>query len=246
MSACRLDPAGTGRVAAVVDGRSFRLDDGREIRLAGIEVPFLPRAGGSDSQAGPAQASRAALEALIGGQAVELRQSEAAIDRYGRHIAHAVLGSEGARSAAHEMLARGFAQVGTRVGERACAEELWARERLARAGRLGLWSGPFYAVLAAQSLAELKVDAGQFAIAEGRVWSVRESGATIYMNFGGRWSEALTVTISKRNERTFVAAGLDPKGLKSRRVRVRGFVEARGGTRIEAVRPEQIEIVEPN
>jgi len=30
------------------------------------------------------------------------------------------------------------------------------------------------------------------------VLSVRESGGTIYMNFGRRWSQALTVTILKR------------------------------------------------
>ena len=36
---CAFEPQGEGRVAAVVDGRSFRLDDGREVRLAGISGP---------------------------------------------------------------------------------------------------------------------------------------------------------------------------------------------------------------
>jgi hypothetical protein len=66
------------------------------------------------------------------------------------------------------------------------------------------------------------------------------------MNFGRRWSQALTVTISKRNERTFAAAGLDLRRLENRRVRVRGWVEERSGPRIEATRPEQIEIAERN
>ena len=34
---CSFEPQGEGRVAAVIDARSFRLQDGREIRLAGIE-----------------------------------------------------------------------------------------------------------------------------------------------------------------------------------------------------------------
>jgi hypothetical protein len=34
---CSFEPQGEGRVAAVVDPRSFRLQDGREVRLAGIE-----------------------------------------------------------------------------------------------------------------------------------------------------------------------------------------------------------------
>src|SRR3979490_816323 len=34
---CAFEPQGEGRVAAVIDARTFRLEDGREIRLAGIE-----------------------------------------------------------------------------------------------------------------------------------------------------------------------------------------------------------------
>ena len=64
------------------------------------------------------------------------------------------------------------------------------------------------------------------------------------MNFGRRWSEALTVTILKRNERNFVASGLDLHRLVNLRVRVRGFIEERNGPRIEATRPEQIELAE--
>jgi hypothetical protein len=63
------------------------------------------------------------------------------------------------------------------------------------------------------------------------------------VNFGQRWSEDFTVTVSKRNERNFTAAGLDLKGLVGRHIQVRGWIEARAGgyPRIEAVRPEQIE-----
>ena len=42
----------------------------------------------------------------------------------------------------------------------------------------------------------------------------------------------------------FSSAGLAPKALESRRVRVRGWVEERNGPRIEATSPEQIEIAE--
>jgi hypothetical protein len=85
---------------------------------------------------------------------------------------------------------------------------------------------------------------GHFALVEGKVSSVRASGATIYVNFGRRWSQDFTVTIAKRNERSFAAAGLDPRSLAGRRLRVRGWVEERGGPWIEAIRPEQIELSE--
>jgi hypothetical protein len=100
--------------------------------------------------------------------------------------------------------------------------------------------------MGAEGGAALLAERGQFTLVEGKVLSVRESGGTIYMNFGRRWSEALTVTIPKRQERTFLAAGIAPKQLENRRVRVRGWIEERNGPRIEALRPDQIEIAERN
>jgi len=120
------------------------------------------------------------------------------------------------------------------------------RERAARQAKLGLWGEPYYVIVSAESGAELVAESGRFTLAEGKVWSVRESGGTIYVNFGRQWSQALTVTILKRNERMFAAAGLEPKRLENRSVRVRGWVEERNGPRIEVTRPEQIEIAGRN
>ncbi len=85
---------------------------------------------------------------------------------------------------------------------------------------------------------------GRFAVVEGKVASARESGGMISMNFGRRWSQALTVTILKRRERSFAADGLQPDRLADRKPAVRGHVEERPGPRIEATRPAQIEIAE--
>jgi endonuclease YncB( thermonuclease family) len=243
---CRFEPAGTGKVRAITDGRSFTLEDGREIRLAGIEVPLLPGPGDLGTGAKAGLAARAALESIIAGQNVELRQNDVA-DRYGRMPALVYVTQGGLlESVAHELLAKGFARVSAHVGERPCADELLARERAARQAKLGLWGEPYYVIVAAESGAELVAERGHFMLAEGKVWSVRESGGTIYVNFGRQWSQALTVTILKRNERMFAAAGIEPKRLENRRVRVRGWVEERNGPRIEATRPEQIEIAERN
>jgi endonuclease YncB( thermonuclease family) len=246
-SACLFELAGTGKVRAIADGRSFALADGREVRLAGIEVPLPPRSDESDARAAAGLAARAALASMLGDAEVELRPSAAAPDRYGRMLAFVHFTRDGAlRSAAHDMLAQGFARVSAHVGDRACATELWGQERAARHAKLGLWSEPYYAILGADSAAEFVAERGHFALAEGKIWSVRESGGTIYLNFGQRWTQALTVTISKRHERSFVAAGIVPKMLENRRVRVRGWVEERNGPRIEADHPEQIELAERN
>jgi endonuclease YncB( thermonuclease family) len=245
--ACQFAVVGSGKVSAVIDGRSFALDDGREIRLAAIEVPPMPAAGETGPRAAAGLAARAALQALLAGQVVELRQRGPAIDRYGRIVAHVtVAGDDPARSAAHAMLANGRARIAAEVGDGACAAELRAPERTARAAKLGLWGEPFYAILGAESWAELLAERGRFTVVEGQVLSVRESGGTIYLNFGRRWSQALTVTVLKRHERAFTTAGLQPKTLEHRRLRVRGWVEERNGPRIVASRPEQIEIADPN
>jgi len=148
------------------------------------------------------------------------------------------------RSVQGELVARGFARVGDWIGTRECATELLARERAARKAKLGLWAVSYYDSLDTDNPADVLAKRGRFALVEGKVVSVRESGATIYVNFGRRWTEDFTVTILKRNERSFAAAGLEPKRLAGRRVRVRGWIEQRGGPWIEATRPEQIELID--
>lgn len=96
----------------------------------------------------------------------------------------------------------------------------------------------------AENLTRLAAESGQFTLVEGKVLSVRESGATIYVNFGRRWTRDFTVIILKRQQRTFSAAGIEPKQLQGRRIRVRGWIEQRGGPVIMAEAPEQIELIE--
>jgi endonuclease YncB( thermonuclease family) len=236
---CGTDAIEHGRVARVVDGRSFVMEDGREIRLASLEVPFVTESAGI--------ASRTALATLVHGETLTLRPAAADADRYGRTAAYAYTTDERrTRSVAHMLLAWGHARVGTQIGDRACAAELLSQERVARAARLGLWGHPDYAIINAGDLTGLTNRQGRFVVAEGKVASVRESGGTIYANFGRRWSQALSVTILKRDERIFTGAGLGPKSFENRQLRVRGWVEVRNGPRIEVSRPEQIEMIERN
>ncbi len=143
-----------------------------------------------------------------------------------------------------ELIAAGYARVGDQIGSRDCALGLLGREQAARQARLGLWANSYYDVLNAETPADVLARRGRFALVEGKVVSVRESGSTIYVS-GGIGPRGICVTIRKRNERNFAAAGLDLKGLVGRRIRVRGFVEAGGATedspRIEATHAEQIE-----
>lgn len=240
---CPREIIGEGIVKSVPDGQSLVLEDGREIRLAGIETPLSPRA--TDPAAGVALASRGALEELAAGAPVVLRKLGEPHDRYGRIEAHVFVTRNGTEvSVQQELLAKGHARVSARLPERSCAAAFLALERKARIAKLGLWGQSYYDVRSADGTAELLSRRGQFALVEGKVVSVRESGGTIYVNFGRRWSEDFTVTILKRNERTFTDFGIEPKKLQGRHVLVRGWIEQRGGPLIEATRPEQIEIAD--
>jgi endonuclease YncB( thermonuclease family) len=238
-SSCKLETFASGSAQSASDGRTFALDDGGTVRLAAVEVPLdnPPSAAGA--------AAKAALDKLLTGNKVVLKGQGAASDRYGHLIAHVFVTRDGAEHwIQQEMIAAGQARLGARVGDRGCIEALRAAERGARQARLGLWADPYYALRQADNAAELLGARGRFTVVEGKVWSVREAGATIYVNFGRVWSRNLTVTILKRNERSFIAAGIEPKKLQNRRVRVRGWIEERAGPRLEAARAEQIEIVD--
>lgn len=224
---CALPVEGSGTVATVRDGRTLTLADGRELRLAGIEIAGR----GGD-----------ALRSLAEGQVLRLR-AEPGTDRYGRLAAYASLPGAG-QTLQEVLLTQGEALVSARIGGQACAEALFAAEKTARIAKRGLWADPNFAPLSSENLPGLNAARGRFALVEGRVLSVRESGATIYMNFGRRWTRDFTVTLLKRQQRTFAAAGLDVKQLEGRSIRVRGVIERRGGPIIDAAAPEQIELVD--
>lgn len=224
---CKLTAIGTAKVTAVRDGRTLLLEDGRELRLAAIET--------SDS-------GHDALQALAAGQILRLEKLGQDHDRYGRLVAVAYAG-EARQSLQQALLEQGQARVSARIGDKTCADALLATERAAREARRGLWTDPNFAPLRAENLTRLEAERGHFALVEGKVLSVRESGATIYVNFGRRWTRDFTVTILKRQQRNFAAGGIEPKKLEGRNVRVRGWLERRGGPIIQADAPEQIEVV---
>ncbi|MEA2981241.1 MAG: hypothetical protein QOF09_3064 [Alphaproteobacteria bacterium] len=238
-SSCKAATVGAGQVRTVLDGRTVRLSDGRVVRLAGIEVSQPDEADSSANNA------RLALEHLVFNREITLMRLGPETDRYGRVVALVALQPDSSGQAVqHELLAQGHARVAANIGDFACAANLLAAERAARAAGLGLWANPYYVMRNAEDPVGILAVRGHFAVVEGKVLSVRESGGTVYINFGRRWSDDFTVTVAKRNERSFMAAGLPLKKLTGQHVRVRGLVEERGGPWIEAAVPSQIEIAE--
>jgi endonuclease YncB( thermonuclease family) len=226
---CAFEPQGEGRVAAVIDARSLRLDDGREVRLAGIER------GGAGAE------SKAALSAILGGREVVLHGDDDAPDRYGRQPAFVF--TAGAEAPVQvELLRRGAALNSADVADRNCAAALAAAEAVARQAKIGIWSDPA-AIKNAESPGDILAGMGHFTVVEGRILSVRQAAGTTYLNFGRNWTQGFAATISRRIMPAFEAAGLGPKSLENRQIRVRGYVSSRGGPRIELLRVGQIEVL---
>ena len=229
---CSGESLGEGRAAAVIDGRTFRLQDGREVRLAGVEdsVSGLP--------AKPDQ--RAALDDLVTGRDLILHGPREA-DRYGRVVAFVRIRGQDP-TVQSRLIGDGHLLVTATVDDPDCLAHLRPREARARAAKRGIWAEPA-ALKNTEMPGDILAVVGQFVVAEGRVQSVREAGATLYINFGRRWTQDFAVTVSRRNVAAFEAAGVPLKSLERRRVRVRGWVEHRGGPRMHASSAGQIELV---
>ncbi|WP_439402042.1 thermonuclease family protein [Bradyrhizobium sp. DASA03068] len=226
---CQFESQGEGRVAGIVDARSMRLDDGREIRLSGIA---------------PTATTKQALTSLLAGRDVMLRSADDTPDRYGRQSALVFIG-ESDISVQAMLLARGEAVVSAEIVDKDCAAALMASEAAARRQKMGSWADPS-AIKNAESPDDILAEIGRFAVIEGKVLSVRQAGATTYLNFGRNWTRGFAVTISKRTLAAFENAGMALKSLENRRIRVRGWVEGTTGPRIDVRLLGQVELLGAN
>lgn len=226
---CQFEAQGEGRVAGIVDARSVRLDDGREIRLTGIEATST---------------TKQALTSLLVGRDVTLRSTDDTPDRYGRQGALVFIG-ESDTSVQAVLLAQGDAVVSAEIADKACATALISSEAEARRQKKGSWADPS-AIKNAESPDDILAGIGRFMVVEGKVLSVRQAGAMTYLNFGRSWTRGFAATISKRNLPAFESAGMPLKSLENKRIRIRGWVEGTTGPRIDVVRVGQVELLGAN
>lgn len=230
VAGCELPRLGAGRVAAIIDATSVRLSDGREVKLAGLATLPPPRA-----------ARETALAQLLLDQEVELRGASDAPDRHGRQ--RALLYRAGDDVPVQVALLRqGEAVAAGDLDDPPCRNALQQAEQQAREAGRGMWRDGT-AIKNPENTGEIMSRVGQFTVVEGRVNSVRSSGATTYVNFGRRWTRDFAVTVAKQQVRALETAGLTLKALERRRVRVRGFVGKRLGPHIEIRHMGQIELI---
>jgi micrococcal nuclease len=234
-----LESGGDATVIEIVDGDTLRLDTGKEVRLVGLQAPKLPL-GRANFKAWPlGEEAKSALTRMTSGKRLRLSYGGRKSDRYGRLLAHLHDG-EG-NWIQGEMLRLGWARVYSFPDNRRLVREMLALERQARLLKRGIWGHPYYRI---RQAGELRGDIDTFQVIEGRVRDVATVRGRTYLNFGADWRSDFTVTVAPRDRRRFAKGPVLLADMKSRLVRVRGWLGWRNGPMIEATHPEQIEVLE--
>lgn len=204
--------AQTVRVERVVDGDTLRLENGRRIRLIGVNAPELGRQGGSGEPF--AQAARRFVTEWVeeSGGVLRLLPGVERRDAHGRELAH--LYDRQGRNLAALLLAEGLAfQVAVAPNLRLvdCHRRV---EAGARRERRGLWRPDPH-------LAPGQLTGPGFALVRGTVRRFER-------NRGGVWLELegdLALRIAPQHQAAFAA--LDLPALVGRTVEARGWVVER-------------------
>ena len=241
---CSFSTFMTRTATAVTGPRSLRLDDGTEVVVAGILPPSkLDHPSVSETWALPARTAKALSEATIG-RTIELSGNERARDRYGRRIAQIRVLSGQHQLWLQAYLARtGAARVLIKGTDDICkANALLRHEQAARGRSAGLWADAAYAIRKASKPWELLRYRSTLQIVEGRVWNVSRVRSRIYINFGKNWRRDFTIGIRRKVGKKLRVSGLTLEQLKGRNIRVRGWIQRRGGPYVQLHRAAQISL----
>lgn len=208
---------GRGVVRQVFDGDTLELNDGRRVRLLGIDTPEL---GYDDRPSEPfAERARAFLESLAGpGTRVNLRFDAEGRDRFGRLLAHIFL--QGPVNVQAKLLSAGLATTLVVPPNEWNYECYAALEDAARTAGLGIWKLDRFQPVSANELSDY---ARGFRIVTGKVQRIGEGRKNLWLNIAPR----VAVRIPKHDLIHFEGTAL--YALVGRPVEVRGYLKRRRG-----------------
>lgn len=244
-AACDREPGPVRAVARIIDGETIALDDGREVRLVGALAPRAMDVGAAPGSWPYEQQTIAALTALLAGESVALGYSGRRSDRYGRLLAHVLLDKGGERVWVEErLILQGLARALGSADNPHCLAPLLAAEARARSLRIGIWGSAAYRIRRAGRRSGLGRDRGTFQIIEGSVHRVIDGRETVTIYVGSGPGDDLALRI-RRGLLPHVLPGVERvRELKSRLVRMRGWIEGERTPRIEVAHAGQIELIE--
>jgi micrococcal nuclease len=215
------------RVIHVYDGDTVKLEDGRRLRIIGINTP---ETGHHDQATQPyASEAKALLQMLLDthNRTLHLQAGKQQRDHYGRLLAHAFL--EGGDNIAVRLLLQGLATtlvVPPNTWGQSCYQQ---QEDMARVDARGLWGLDTYR---AQEGRSLPLDSRGFRIIRGTVEEVRQSRHQVWLDLQG----PLAIHISRKDLVNFEPGYLET--LAGSRVEARGWIKAgQGGLQMKVQHP---------
>ena len=217
----------------VFDGDTLKLEDGRRVRLIGINTPELNQKGAAPSPF--AIEARDTLQGLLdsGRHTLLLQYGAERRDHYGRLLAHAFL--ENGDNIAVHLLQQGLATtlvVPPNTWARDCYQD---HEDRARSAGIGLWG---LAAYRAGNARTLPPETRGFRIVRGRVSEIRESRHNIWVDIDG----PLVVRVSRKDLVHFEPDYLEQ--LVGHEVEIRGWIKQdRDGLRLTARHPAAINVI---
>ena len=205
------------RVKKVIDGDTIIINDGRKVRLIGINTPEIGR-DGEASEPFAVQALQKLNNLLGTDTEIGLSYDRQKKDKYKRLLAH--IAFPDGRNAASELLNLGLA-VSIVVPPNDSYLECYRKvEQQARSKQRGLWMLPENSIIAAEKLSSR---AQGYRFVRGTIKRYKTSKKSIYLELG----KTLSIRISKRDLKQF--KGLNLKSLKDSRVEVRGWINTYQG-----------------
>lgn len=249
-----LKHTGSGRIDKIIDNETILLQDGKIIRLLGLEWPFTPGESAEDMPGTSEQALERLKTLLPSGTEVILYQTRnknvGRTNRMGHTLAHIVNKKTGEWINA-DLIKEGYAYALTDSSNPEMAAQLYKAEDAARKNGKPLWSGPFGLLKAESgevngdtSFLQALAAGGSFRVVEGTVNRAALSRNDLYLNLGSDRDKDFTVKIGPATRKALSHRGIEPMGLAGKKIRVRGWIRQWNGPFLELETPERLEIVE--
>lgn len=220
-------------VARVSDGDTLKLQDGRSVRVLGINAPEITHGKKAGEPLG--RESRAAAQVFIDATQgrVRLGVERQNLDRYGRLLAHVY--DKNGRSLAVVQLRAGMAlqiAVPPNTAQKQC---LLQSEQEARGKRRGLWRNSYWQPLPTKAMRGTETGFRQL---RGRITNVSINSA-VWLEFEGK----LVARVAKKDWSAFGYQKADWLALKGKEVELRGWISlqktqvAKGAKKTQRLKP---------
>lgn len=228
-------------VSYVIDGDTFVTEEGKHVRLLGINTPEIGRKGTPHQPL--AVEAKLRLTELINKKDVLLTTLPSRThDKYGRVLAF--IKDNSGEHINKKMLEDGLAHVYTFPDTPFDASTFFKAEHSARIQKKGLWNLPRWQIKETSDPISKK-SIGQFNITEGTVLNTKTVKNKIYLNFGKDWRTDFTVEIKKKHWNNFTEYNINPHtDYKGKTLRIRGFLKPVNGILVTATHPAQLEIID--